>query len=261
MSKRFLVKTVMLAMLLFIGVYQEGMALEDCQGKALMSVDESKSTQDKSLSNFIGDLRKAIEGNDALFIKEHLHPDIIITYPQYDKNGNEVEKSVSGSDKFMSKWNLKADKKDSSNQFWKTMKTILDLGGSFKDEKTYEAPYVHSKWSENCKRFEYVAIVGDVSVREKADLKANEIGKLSYVIVKADYSKASDNWVKITIPNVENKDKTGYVEAESIRSYYDYSVQFVKEGDKWLIKVCAEFPRINKGIPPCEPYYDGGKCK
>ncbi len=251
LKKRF-VATVVLAMLLFIGAYQECMAqtFKDCQGNALMPVDESTSTQDKPFSTFINQVKDAVKNRNGEFIKGILAPEIVMTY-HIDGNRQISEGTAQKRKNFLDRWNLSS--KD--DPFWKIMETILSMGGAFKDQKTYEAPYIHAKWPQDCLRYKYAAIVDkNIEIRKQPDSTSKIIATLSHVIVEADYPNSPDNWVKIIIPHGPEKGNPGYVGEKFVRSYYDYSVRFVKQADgQWRITFFAEMPKQDKAYPPCRP--------
>lgn len=239
MSKKHWVTTVVSAMLLFMGAYHNCIAQEmDCSGRTLKFKDESKKA---SIKGFIDNLRKAVEQKDADFIRKVLHENVAITYHEPDKDGKVNRSPVFGKTNFGNKWNLGKE-----DPFWGIMKNILSMGGSFadKDKTKYEAPYVHSEWPGDCKISGYAAIVGkNVAVRQGPGRNTTKIDALSYVIVKAAKlnpdETGTDNWKKIITP----KGQAGYVAAESVRSYYDYFVQFTKEGNQWKISWFAENPQ------------------
>ena len=120
---------------------------------------------------------------------------------------------------------------------------ILSLGGEFNSKGEFWVPYVFSHWPDQFDAFEHQAITGkNVSIRQRPDLAAPVIVRLSYEIVKrapdpspAQSGKSSDpgEWVKIVTP----AGRQGFVAAGYVRSPIDYRACFKKRGGRWWMTV------------------------
>lgn len=209
-----------------------------CSENKLRPIDEGQA--DTSFKTFRERLMEAVKETDVGFITDILAPDIINSY---------TEKKETGRQHFLEKWKPES----ACSKLWGTLKAVLSMGGSFKDKnrKEFEAPYVYSSWSGDYKPSEYSAVIGkEINVREKPDLNAPVITRLSHDLVKVNYDGKEKNgeWKAITTPD----GKKGYVLARFLRNKYDYGIRFVKENGKWKIKFFAEIPEDKRILPPPE---------
>jgi hypothetical protein len=97
----------------------------------LHPVDEA--ARDASLFILRARLLEAVQQRDTAFILSCLSPDIFNSF-----GGNA---GVAG---FKEEW--KPDQPNS--KLWPTLATVLALGGSFQNEKTFAAPYTYSRFPD-----------------------------------------------------------------------------------------------------------------
>ena len=107
------------------------------------------------------------------------------------------------------------------------------MGGSFRNDSTFNAPYVSSK-SPLGDPFSYTVIIKDsVAVHESPDSSSPVISTLSYDIVKKtrDHYKYAE-WMKIIL----HDNREGYILKGNDRSPISYRATFVKRSGKWIMK-------------------------
>jgi hypothetical protein len=112
---------------------------------------------------------------------------------------------------------------------WDDLEQLLTQGGSFRGEGTgrsFWAPYVYSAWPDAHDPFAFLAITGkDVPLRESQDPGSPTIAILSYDIVER--AGQPDNRVKTA------DGRTGWVEADDVRSPIGYRAGFMKSDGRW----------------------------
>ena len=78
-----------------------------------------------------------------------------------------------------------------NEDFWGEFGTILRLGGRFRTNDAFDAPYTFSAWPENLDSFECLAITGSrVRVRAAAGLDARIVTQVDFAIVRANPPKS-----------------------------------------------------------------------
>ena len=187
----------------------------------LYPVDEAH--RDPSFFVFRARLFEAIQQRDAGFITSILSPDIKNSF-----GGND------GVAEFKQYW--KPERPDS--KFWKTMTSVLALGGSFHSNTTFMAPYAYSKFPDEYDAFEHGVVIGEnVRVRKQPAIESPVVATLSFDIVKVvewkpkQAAESKQSWVTISL-----KDGTsGYIAREYIRSPIDYRAIFEKKDGKWQL--------------------------
>ena len=113
----------------------------------LYPVDEA--SKDPSFLGFKARLLTAIQRRDSAFILSILSPKITSSF---GGDGGIAE--------FTEWWKLDRP----GSELWKTLGTVMALGGSFDGKDTFSAPYTFSKFSDEFDAFEYGVVMGkDVS--------------------------------------------------------------------------------------------------
>jgi len=188
----------------------------------LYPVDEA--SRDPSFSIFRARLLEAIRQRDTVFILSVLSPAITNSF---GGNGGIAE--------FKETWKL--ERPDS--ELWKTLTSVLALGGSFEGNGVFMAPYTYSKFPEKFDAFEYgVVIGGNVRVRQQPSQESLMISLLSYDIVRVIEWKPKEKsgnrqiWVAVALAN----GLQGYIADEYIRSPIDYRAIFEKKNGRWVMK-------------------------
>lgn len=126
-----------------------------------------------------------------------------------------------------------------NSDFWAEFLKVIMNGGGFSKEgrtKLFVAPYTFSDWPEDLDGFDHHAIFGNnVNLREKPSTDSRVIGQLSFNVVRVDGdasvvdTKGKYTWVKVTTLG----GKTGFVNAEFIRSPIDFRAGFEKKRGAW----------------------------
>lgn len=187
-------------------------------------IDEGK--RDASFNSFRNKLITAVKNRDVKTLLAALDPNITASF-----GGDE------GIEDFKRMWQIN----DPKSTIWEELLTVLTNGGKFsKEGKTllFSAPYSFSEFPADLDVFEYEMIFGNnVNLREKPDLAAKVIARLSYNIVQVDYENSIKNkgedsgylWLKIKTLG----EKKGFVNAKFVRSPIDYRAIFVKKNGRW----------------------------
>jgi hypothetical protein len=140
-----------------------------------------------------------------------------------------------GAAEFRQTWRL--DRADSA--VWTVLAAVLGLGGAFRDDTSFVAPYVFSRFPPSLDGFEHVAVIGSgVRVRAGPDSTAAAIGRLSFDVVRRARQGAgggsvsgSDEWTPVQLAG----GRVGYVASRYLRSPIDYRAYFVRRGGRWVM--------------------------
>jgi len=183
----------------------------------LYPVDEA--ARDASLFVLRARLLEAVQQRDTAFIIGSLSLDIVNSFG-----------GKGGIAEFKEQWKPEQP----GSKLWPTLAAVLGLGGSFRNEKTFAAPYTFSQFPDGMDAFEHGVIVGEnVRVRQKARADSPVVTLLSFDIVEVtDWgSESREGWVRIKLASGEQ----GYIARPYVRSPLDYRVVFEKRQGKWLI--------------------------
>ena len=186
------------------------------QPARLLPVDQA--ARDPSFVRFRTRLVEAVRRRDAAYVQSILAADITNSF---GGNGGRAE--------FREMW----DPEHPASQLWSALEEVLRLGGAFRGDSIFQAPYVYSSWPERFDNFEYGAIVGsNVRVRGRPFLGAPIIGALSYDIVRMAHERGSNGFEAIHLPD----GRVGYIATRFLRRSTDYRAIFVKRNGRWLLK-------------------------
>jgi len=134
---------------------------------------------------------------------------------------------------------FKADVIDNRDEdFWMEFATILRLGGRFRTNDDFDAPYTFSAWPETLDSFECLAITGSrVRVRAAPGLDGRIVTPLDYAIVRANRAKVeTPGWIGVQLPDGQ----TGFVSSQYIRSPIGRRALFqFRDGRWWLMAYVA----------------------
>jgi hypothetical protein len=122
----------------------------------------------------------------------------------------------------------------STNRIWAELAAILSLGGQFRGEDQFVAPYVYSTWPEKLDAFSHVAVISSsVNARSAPRAGAPLVGMLTFSIVALDSKKDTpgSSWRAVRMPN----GKTGYVASDFVRSAVGYRAFFKRSGREWRL--------------------------
>jgi hypothetical protein len=125
-----------------------------------------------------------------------------------------------------------------NEDFWGELGAILRLGGRFRMNDAFDAPYTFSAWPENLDSFECLAVTGrHVRVRATPGADGRIVTQLDYAIVRANPGKtATHGWRGIQLPD----GRTGFVSSQYIRSPIDHRALFqFHDGRWWLMAYVA----------------------
>ena len=129
---------------------------------------------------------------------------------------------------------FKAQVIDNRNEdFWQEFGTILRLGGRFRTNDAFDAPYTFSAWPEHLDSFECLAITGSrVRVRAAAGLDARIVTQVDFAIVRANPPKADlPGWRGIELPD----GRTGFVSSRYVRGPIDRRALFQFHDGRWSL--------------------------
>lgn len=191
------------------------------QAAKLYPVDEAH--RDPSFFIFRARLFQAIQQRDSGSLISILSPSV---RNSFGGSGGIAE--------FKQYW--KPERPDS--KLWKTISEVLALGGSFRTDHTFMAPYIYSKFPDEFDAFEHGVVVGEnVRVRKQNTQDSAVIATLSYDIVRvADWKPKQDGRQNQDRVVVVLKDGSkGYISEDYIRSPIGYRAIFEKRDGKWQL--------------------------
>lgn len=190
----------------------------------LPPIDEG--TGDPSFANFRRELLTTISRKDKIRLLRIVSPDIISSF------GGE-----GGKDEFVRHWHLDSPK----TKIWLELQWILTHGGSFdREQGSFWAPYVYSKWPDEYDSFNHAAAVeAAVPVLKARPGNSPVIGMLRYSIVRiieeSWWEKKPDEFIKIQYGRME-----GFVQASKLRSPIAYRACFQKIDGSWYLTRLVE---------------------
>ena len=189
----------------------------------LYPVDEA--AREPSFFVFRSRLLQALHEHDETFLLSVLSPDIKSSF------GGDA-----GIEDFKSFWELGQP----GTEVWKTLLTVLALGGSFQGDSYFVAPYTNSKFPSSLDAFEHGVILGEqVEARQKPEMGSPVIAILSFDIVSiADWTPvlAADSrrqWIAVQLAGGTQ----AFVPQDQIRSPIDYRAMFEKRDGNWLMTI------------------------
>ena len=127
---------------------------------------------------------------------------------------------------------------NSNENFWNEFAAILRLGGRFRTDNAFDAPYTFSSWPSAFDSFECLAVIGTrVRVRAEPSLSGRVLTQLDFAIVQANPGKAAtQGWRGIRLAD----GRTGYIASPYVRSPIDHRALFeFRDGQWWLTAYVA----------------------
>ena len=162
-------------------------------------------------------LQDAVARRDQRAVLASVHPTVRISFG--DSGGLEAfRKEV-----------VESRAEDFSGEF----ATILRLGGRFREEHAFDAPYTFSAWPAGLDAFECLAVIGTrVRVRAAPNLIAPVITRLDFAIVRAlPRDGDSRGWRPMQLAD----GRTGYIASQDLRSPIDHRALFEFEQGQWWV--------------------------
>ena len=116
--------------------------------------------------------------------------------------------------------------------FWREFATILRLGGRFRMQNAFDAPYTFAAWPTDLDAFECLAVIGTrVRVRATPGLSGRILTALDFAIVRARPDRAGAGWRHVELAD----GGTGYVASQYVRSPIDHRALFEFEKGRWWL--------------------------
>ena len=118
--------------------------------------------------------------------------------------------------------------------FWEEFAIILRLGGRFRDNDAFDAPYTFSAWPGNLDSFECLAVIGSrVRVRAAPGSSARILTALDFAIVRAlpVGGPETAGWRRVQLAD----GRTGYMASRYVRSPIDHRALFGFEDGRWQL--------------------------
>jgi len=182
----------------------------------LEPVDEAARRPD--FLEFRRRLRDAVSRRDESAVLAIVHPNVRVSFG--DDNGVEAFK--------------KEHLANRDSNFWEEFATILRLGGRFRMEDAFDAPYSFSAWPANLDSFECLAVVGTrVRVRAAPGLDTRLLTALDFAIVRALPSDgaATPGWRRVQLAD----GRIGYMSSQFVRSPIDHRALFQLQDGRWRL--------------------------
>jgi hypothetical protein len=136
---------------------------------------------------------------------------------------------------FRSQWALGAP----DSPLWRELETVLGLGGSFRGDSIFTAPYVFSTWPDELDAFESVAIVArDVALHAAPRADADALARVSYAILALPGGgtaprEHAEGWLAVRAPD----GRIGYVAMDFVRQPLDYRAIFSRKDGTWKLVI------------------------
>lgn len=120
-----------------------------------------------------------------------------------------------------------------AEDFWREFGRTLRLGGRFRTNDAFDAPYTFSAWPENLDSFECLAIIGSrVRLREVARLDARVVAHLDFAIVRATPAEVeTPGWRGVQLAD----GRAGFVSSQYLRSPIDRRALFQFHDGRWWL--------------------------
>jgi hypothetical protein len=121
-----------------------------------------------------------------------------------------------------------------NSTFWEEFATILRLGGRFRMEDAFDAPYTFSAWPADLDSFECLAVVGTrVRVRAAPGLNARILTTLDFAIVRAlpAGGAVTPGWRRVQLAD----GRSGYMSSQFVRSPIDHRALFQLQDGRWRL--------------------------
>lgn len=187
----------------------------------LLPVDEGE--RDPGFATFRNALLAAAAAQDTAAILAVTHPDIRVSFG-----------ADNGIAAFRGKWFSGAPDRD----FFVELRAVLELGGTFRGDSQFVAPYVFALWPEHLDGFTHVAVTdADVSVRAAPLDDAAVLHTVSYAIFPLDdrheLADALSDWTVID----RGQDTPGFIATPDVRSPLHYRAFFQRQGGEWRMNL------------------------
>ena len=116
--------------------------------------------------------------------------------------------------------------------FWEEFALILRLGGRFRGNDAFDAPYTFSAWPDDLDSFECLAVIGSrVRVRAAPGLSARILTALDFAVVRRASGSETPGWRRIQLAD----GRTGYISSRYVRSPIDHRALFGLENGRWWL--------------------------
>jgi hypothetical protein len=180
----------------------------------LRPLDEAARRPD--FLNFRRRLQDAVARRDERALLASVHPNVRISFG--DSGGIQAfRKEVVAS---------------RDENFWSEFATILRLGGRFREENAFDAPYTFASWPTDLDAFGCLAVIGTrVRVRAAPNLSARILATLDFAIVRTLPDRAGAEWRHIQLAD----GRTGYMASRYVRSPIDHRALFEFEKGRWWL--------------------------
>jgi hypothetical protein len=128
---------------------------------------------------------------------------------------------------------LKQVVRSRTGDFWGKFAAILRLGGRFRMENAFDAPYTFAAWPDDLDAFECLAVIGSrVRVRAAPNLKAQVVRVLDFAIVLALAPEDNgEGWRPVQLA----EGSMGYIASRYVRSPIDHRALFEFENGRWWL--------------------------
>ena len=193
-----------------------------------------ESEKDKSLVEFIEQLKEAVKTRNKAFIKGAIAKESYIPL-----EGGETTTA----EQF---YNFYFNQPDKGYNFWKNLEYILEIsGGGFKyspnGEVEYHMPYTSANLQDSepfTSLGSYVIALSDTTpVFHKPSSYGIILELLDYEIIPVNIQTYVPHWVEVEL----NTGETGYVRSKDVIYTIDVRAGFILENGRWKIKFADGF--------------------
>lgn len=196
------------------------------QPRRLLPVDEGR--RDPSWVTFRARLERALKERDVPFVLGILDPEI----------RNSFGEDAGGVERFKTVWTLV---RAPASPLWKALGDVLALGGTFRPDGAFCAPYTFARFPDDIDSSDHAVIIRrDAPLYAGPSASARVLSRLFYDIVELDPSRdvidaRGERWARVTTPS----GRRGYVRDADLRSPLDYRACFKRSADGWRMRSLA----------------------
>ncbi len=216
-------------------IYEIDNALTEAKQAEYRILPTDESINDKSLVEFISDLKEIVSKKETTSLFDMLDPNITVSYGG----------GIYGIEEFSKHWKLNSPEE---SELWNVFDKLLKMGGTWeKDENGADyfcIPYIHS--NKTFSKYDYdfdwpftaVCVTPIVKVYSKPITNSTEVATLSYDIVEIDSDFIHNDFTKI---QTIDKRIHGYVQTLKIMNLAEEHIVIEKRENNWKITSFAPY--------------------
>lgn len=197
-------------------------AAEVCAAQAGARVDRilpvDQAARDPALFAFRARVATAVAARDTATLLAATAPDVMLSF------GGDIGRDL------MLSW--LRDPVSHGRDLWVELGAALALGGTFRDDTLFVAPYTFTTFPRSRDSWEDLVVIdGGVRVRSAPDPAARVLATLAFEVVAAPADTSGGDWARVRLRD----GRTGYVARRFVRSPIDCRASFERRGGRWWL--------------------------